>query len=365
MRSRRQLALLALIGAAITPVPAHADTPVRVADVDEVLPLRTWAGTTVTSVRDAAAGGYRLALLHTDGAIEPLPVAPRTVPFDADVGPGPDGAPVVVYSRCEREPDRAAAEARGCALQLLDLTRRVERRLAETDSPAASEMQPTIWRDRVAWVRIEDDAADTRPRVYTRSLRSAPATRSRRLPALPTCRRPEVGGARCAPTTGRVDELELYGRWLAQNQTYFYEGSGGLCGRREVRLTTLDGRVRKVADTVCGLAGQTHTGVSFQAGRLLWTRTCPGDDGGCTTTGGVWRYDLRSGAYALAPLSVRGAPGYPDLSAFAATSPTAALLGVDVPSRCPDLPEGDRSCGAVVRQDGLRFRPARPPRGGA
>ena len=48
-------------------------------------------------------------------------VAPRTVPFDADVGPDLAMRPTVVYSRCERERPR-----RDCDIYRYSIARGVE-----------------------------------------------------------------------------------------------------------------------------------------------------------------------------------------------------------------------------------------------
>lgn len=355
---RRLLLFLAL--AVVVAVPAPAAAATRLAVVDEATPLRTWSGTTATSVRDGATGAYRLALLQDDGTLTPLPVAPRAVPFDADVGPGPDGTAAIVYSRCAREAQGSLGRPAGCSLQLFDPRDGVERRLATTDSPVASETTPTIWRDRIAWVRTLDGDRDARPIVYTRSLRSPSRVRSQRLPGLPSCRPSDVDGGPCRPTRGSFSELELYGRWLGQAATYFYDGVSGICGRREVRLVTLDRRARQTADTICGLSGQSHLGLSFVAGHLLWARVCPGDDGGCATTGGVWRYGLGDRGYELASLDVPGAPppGYAGLDGFAAESLRGGLAGVN--AWCG--PDEESDCGRIFRDDGLAFRPARAPR---
>ena len=50
------------------------------------------------SAYDAVTGRYRLRLLRDGAPVDPA-VAPSAGPLDLDVGPGPDGAPLVVYSR--------------------------------------------------------------------------------------------------------------------------------------------------------------------------------------------------------------------------------------------------------------------------
>ena len=48
-----------------------------------------------------------------DGVTSRVPVRPRSVPFDADLGPDVNGETVAAYSRCAREPrprDRRGSE---------------------------------------------------------------------------------------------------------------------------------------------------------------------------------------------------------------------------------------------------------------
>lgn len=94
------------------------------------------------------------------GRVSTLPVPPRAVPFDVDLGPDRRGRLVAVYSRCEREtsvtqsfttPNYAAA--RSCRLFQYEFAGRREQRIAKTHVPGASEFLPTIWRSRLAWAR--------------------------------------------------------------------------------------------------------------------------------------------------------------------------------------------------------------------
>ena len=61
--------------------------------------LSAYGGYVVFSRLETSAAGWRLVAWH-DGTIAPLNVPERAVPFDADVGPSPSGAPTVVFSKC-------------------------------------------------------------------------------------------------------------------------------------------------------------------------------------------------------------------------------------------------------------------------
>ncbi len=349
---KRMLLLVAAITAAAAPA-ASAETPI--VDVDRPTEIRSFAGIAAFSVYDPQDDAYRLVVSRGAAAPQTLPVAPRPVPFDADIGPDSAGEPAIVYSRCERE----APSRRGCDLQRYSLTRGAEAPIANADDDTASEYNPTIWKGRVAWARSYDEREDVNPVVYTRELTAPRARRSVRLPGIPTRRCSPIPSEGCGPTDGDVDELELYGRWLAASVTYEHVGVGGVCGRREVRLATLDGEVRQVGDHTCGLNGQSWVGLSFDAGRLYVARYCQADPTGCGSGRyGAFRYRLSTGDYALARFGRR-------LTGFSYEGD-----GRPYEVRAPDtdqgycgnsLPESTPAC-EVVLGDALRFEASDAPR---
>ncbi len=238
---------------------------------------------------------YRLAITRVGGKPQILPVAPRPVAFDADVGPDGKGDPAIVYSRCETE----APNRRDCDIFRYSITRNVESKITGADSDSASEFNPTIWGGRVAWVRTYDGRADATRYVYTRTLTAPRTRRSQRLPGLPRRRCSEISD-RCSATKGAVEGLELYRRWVALNVSYTYEGAPGFA-RKEIRLDTLDGEVLPIADQTTGLGGQSYVGLSFDQGALYWARYCAGDESACTKgNAGTFRYRLGTRDYALA-----------------------------------------------------------------
>src|SRR4051812_46289491 len=97
-------AAAALLPAAtlLLPPAAHAqDEPV--ATLDRTTPIAAFGGRLLWSRLDRASGNWFL-VTRAGGVTQNVAVGPRRVPFDADLGPGPDGAPVAVYSRCRRDP---------------------------------------------------------------------------------------------------------------------------------------------------------------------------------------------------------------------------------------------------------------------
>ncbi|MGI8623567.1 MAG: hypothetical protein ACR2NB_08780, partial [Solirubrobacteraceae bacterium] len=87
----------------------------------------------------------------------------RSVGFDADVGPDANGAPVIVYSRCRREPAVTLIggqgdwqTARGCDLYRYSLATRRETKLHHVSSVRSSETTPSIWRGRIAFSSVSE-----------------------------------------------------------------------------------------------------------------------------------------------------------------------------------------------------------------
>ena len=122
-------------------------------------------GHVVLSKRDPQSGKWALVRWHA-GVVDVLPVARRSVPFDADAGSDRAGKPVVVYSRCAQDPVLEGGSlapapdwqtARGCDLYELALTgAAVERKLDTASSKTKSETTPSMWRGSLAFARHAD-----------------------------------------------------------------------------------------------------------------------------------------------------------------------------------------------------------------
>ena len=344
----RKTLLGAVVLVLVTPATASAENTIT--RVERPTEIRSWKGIGAFSVYDEKADVYRLAITRVGSPPEILPVAPRPVAFDADVGPDTRKEPAIVYSRCTSD----APEQRDCDIYRYSITRNVESKITNADSDTASEFNPTIWDGRVAWVRTYDRRPDATPYVYTRELTAPRSRRSQRLPGVPTRRQRELGGGggTVSTTLRRVAEIELYGRWLALNVTYTAEGLPGIY-QSEVRLDTLDGQARQVARQTGGLSGQSFIGLSFDEGRLYWARFCAGDPSACKeSTFGAFRYRLSTGDYALAGF-------LRELAGFTYVDDDRAYE-----VRVNETQEG--ACGGpgckVVYTDPLTFRSTDPPR---
>ncbi len=165
VRSRVILASLLLL--ALPPTAAQAQSSdVVLAPAPDSSAITAYGGHVVLSKRDPQTGNWALVRWHA-GVADVLPVAQRSVPFDADAGPGRDGQPVVVYSRCRQEPALLTGlqptpdwqTARGCDVYELALTGTpTERKLTAVSSASQSETTPSTWRGNLAFVRHADSA---------------------------------------------------------------------------------------------------------------------------------------------------------------------------------------------------------------
>lgn len=219
------------------------------------------------------------------------PIAPRRSAFDASLGTDSVGRLVATYSRCNKEAAEqidtlpsvpAMATARGCDVYRYSLADGNESRL-EISRPGSTELLPSSWLGRLAFVRMPDDSSrrSVEPRVYLRSKQ-----RTRRVSSTPRGYiEPDFSGGwiRSVSFTGPGPiSLSLRGGQLSY--TWGYYSRTGECGpevpkddRAPATITvhrsaTLAGRTRSrwsVCDYGPGrrlLAGAT--GTSFTAAAI-------------------------------------------------------------------------------------------------
>jgi hypothetical protein len=183
----------AVVVAVALPVGARAQTPAApsatVLDtVTRATPVAAYGGLAVWSAYDPATNRYTLRAFR-DGQATTLPVAARRAPFDADVGPGAGGRPVVVYSRCRSDAIRIEpfdglpewSEARGCDVHRLDPVSGSDRVLKAASSKVRSEFLPAIWGSRLAYFAVAEPRHGRRglvARLYVADLRGRVRTRS-------------------------------------------------------------------------------------------------------------------------------------------------------------------------------------------
>ena len=286
---------LAVLATATTAEPAAAQFPTPRATLDRPTPIAAHGDWLAWSRYDGDA--YRL-VLDAPGVrpIADAPVAARSVPFDVDLGPGPDGGIVASYSRCAEEADAVGGalpidydEGEGCDVHVLDLATGQERKLAGASTDQADETWPSIWRDEVAFVRSYDRKPDL-PYLYTRPLAGGTSRRQ------PGGTRQVCSDGRCTDrSVSRPYALELHGRRLAFGWTY----AGGFEGlETEIRLdTTTSSERRRIADQAGGgLTSRNLAWPAFHQGRVFFSRACFGDTSGCVNQAELRRYRISTRA---------------------------------------------------------------------
>ncbi|HMI68642.1 MAG TPA: hypothetical protein VK510_01520, partial [Solirubrobacteraceae bacterium] len=151
--------LAALVGSLVIAAPAAAQD---VATLDRSTPIAAYGGRLLWSAYDSATQTYGLVTRVAD-VTSAVPVARRTVPFDADLGPGPSGSMAAAYSRCATEVTPSGSfgpslygKGRGCDLFLFDFATNIETRLTSANATDASEFWPSIWRGTLAFARTYD-----------------------------------------------------------------------------------------------------------------------------------------------------------------------------------------------------------------
>jgi hypothetical protein len=299
---RSRLPYLAVVITLLAAAPALADE--TVATVAAPAPLSTHAGRIAWSSFDPARNAYVL-MTEVGGVTSEVPIRPRTVPFDVDLGPDVNGDTIAAYSRCTREPPRRNPAignvftqlpdwrlGRGCDLYKFDFATGRESRIATANSPSASEFMPSIWEGRVAFARVYErrhGVAGERPYLYVRALEGA--GRSVRIPAGTRSRDRFCTGGRPRRCKRLVEPgptaLDLWGRRLALGWD-----SGGPSST--VYLETIHGRhaTKKLISRVSSgeTEGDEIESPAIVNGQLGWVLARFGD----TTGNSLQRYRIKT-----------------------------------------------------------------------
>jgi hypothetical protein len=287
----RLVIIATLLLAAVVAVPAAAraqSTADVIATVDRPTPIAAYDGRVVWSQRTADGRAFQL-MTWAGGVTATVPIAPRRIPFDVDLGPAPDGSPVAVYSRCRTEGVAGGHEVanylggRGCDIYRYDFADGTESKVDAASAPRASEAWPTFWRPRLAFARVYDNKR-AYPYIYVNDLSDRHG--SQRMPGgqRNTCERDRrTGRTTCTDNRRSMPlDLELYGRRLAFAWRYtdFAEGFA-----YDVRLDDVrahDGNPRRLARQGGGGLTEIVLGwPAFASGRIFWSAACFGDPGGC------------------------------------------------------------------------------------
>jgi hypothetical protein len=174
--------------------PATALADEVIATATRPTPVSAHAGRIVWSSYDAGQQAFFLTQ-RVGGVTSRVPVRPRSVPFDVDLGPDASGETVAAYSRCSKDPPARDprignaiahmpdwARGRGCDLYRFDFATGRETRIATANSPGASEFLPSVWKATVAFARVYERKRGLKgERAYLYARPIAGAGRSRRL----------------------------------------------------------------------------------------------------------------------------------------------------------------------------------------
>jgi len=299
---RSGLALLTVTFALFAAGPALADE--TVATVALPTPVSAHGGRLAWSSFDPGRRAYVLMTRVGDVTSE-VPVRPRSVPFDVDLGPDTNGNTIAAYSRCRREPPRRDpaignvftqlpdwARGRGCDLYEFDFGTGRESRIAGASSRAGSEFLPSVWGRRVAFARVYEHRrgrAGERPYLYLRAL--AGDRRSLRVPAGSRSKQRFCSGGRRHRCKLIVEPgptgLDLWGRRLALGWD-----SGGPTSA--VYLETIRGRdaTKKLLSRVSSgeVEGDEIQSPAILSGQISWVLARFGD----TTDNTLVRYRIKT-----------------------------------------------------------------------
>ncbi len=201
-------------------------------------------------------GGARL-MTWFNGIASQVPVERQEGGFDVNLGRGPDGKTVAVYSRCE---------VSECSLYLYDFARGAERRIFRLSRPNVREQGPVIDGDRIAFFR----GTARRRGLFVGSLRNGFI---RPIPNLPR----EIGpydfqGNRLAYTVGRFsgdryrESLYLHDVLRGRRRVLARVTSGLLSSARFVGMS-FAGRHLYVARVRRGASGNRFMRINVRTGR--------------------------------------------------------------------------------------------------
>jgi hypothetical protein len=302
MSTRGTSALSIGLCAALLGTAPAADADVTVGTVSGPAPVSYFAGRLAWSAFDPARNGYVL-YTYVAGTTSPVPVRPRGVPFDVDLGPDEHGDTVAVYSRCGQEPaGRGIPQwrtGRGCDIFKFNFSTGRETRVASANGARSSEFLPSIWDTRIAFARVYErrkGRAGQRAYLYARQVLGAGA--STRLGPGPRgtgiiCRFPPTGLPDCADSVEvGPTALDLRGRrvafsWSARAEPCVATGTS-------VWLDSVGGSHRRL-DRAChtNLQGRELVSPTISGGQVAYVRSLTGGDQG--TAGSVRRYRISSG----------------------------------------------------------------------
>jgi hypothetical protein len=246
----RRLTLLILACSLLAPAAARAD--VNIADVLGPTKVSAYGGRTVWSALNPTTQDNRLMTRLGDGPVEAVPIPTTPTPFEADLGPGPDGHVVAVYPRCEP----------GCDIWSFDFTTGREAKVPGASSPRFDEFPATIFKDRIAFARRRI------PQQRTPELILLDGGRQRALPRGAERSCAGRGSRRTCVLADRVDAADL--KLSASRLALVWTRMKGDGRQREVLSSKIGKRPQVVARTSFGALSEGRLFTPSYAGGFLY-----------------------------------------------------------------------------------------------
>lgn len=231
---RRLLAVL-FVPLLLAASASAAPTATPLAPVAGDAPIAAYGGYVVWSEK-GADGLWRLVRFHA-GVKETLTsVAPRSVPFDVDAGPGALDRPEATFSRCADE-----TAQRGCRLRVIALASGGEAGLAVPHRAGYDDTLPSLWHYRVAFQRRQHGARVAQLYLYDFTTRRLRRLRHGFVPDVPKA-------------TGTATAIDLV-RGVVAFGWASEPASVGVGPRTEVRAERTYGLLQVQADPVGYVSG--------------------------------------------------------------------------------------------------------------
>ncbi|HEV3047348.1 MAG TPA: hypothetical protein VGY13_08305 [Solirubrobacteraceae bacterium] len=324
------LVAAALAGVGLAGVAPSVAGPVTVAPLHGATAIAAYGEVAVWSDHEATSRSWHL-VVRSDGRLSTpsVPSAPKAI--EADVGPDAAGVPTLAYVSCASDCDVVISNLDGSDPRTVPGSQRAS--------------HPSIWGDRVAWVRARNTVLISRWNgIGRRVLGGAPARK---------CYEPLSSPQRlvCAATSARtVEALALSPKRLALVDSFDVPGEIGGSGLpSEVRVEgTEGGPQRLVAILNPGEGGESWIGPSWWDGDLYFFKNGEGPHPL------VYRFDPRDGRYA-------DTRGHRFLSGFSIIDGHRAY-------ETTEYSGGPNSCGeeqsvpcSVLISEPLSFKPTRAP----
>jgi hypothetical protein len=246
------IAILASMGFAWIAAAAVA-APTTIAQLHGDTTVEAYGDVAVWSDYDATDRTWHIVVRRAGQISEPpIPTARKAI--EVDVGQGPSGSPTLAYVSCTSSCHVVVSGLDGSGPQTVPGSERAS--------------HPTIWGDRVAWVRGKATVMTSRVSGSERRVLGGAPHRKCYYSSLAAHPR-----LICAPPQSpSVDALQLYGRQLALIDTFILNDNIGAVGTTtEVRTEAITGgQQRLVALLGVGEGDESWLGPSWSDGMLYF-----------------------------------------------------------------------------------------------